>query len=405
MFANKNIIRQQYEQLLPLRQKLLNNLVLHIEAVLRNMSSLPTIRGRIKKFPSFFRKYTRLKRSQLNREEDPLITDILGIRVICPFIGDMGQVEFLLRANFVVSELDRKGDHYSFKEFGYESTHLLIEIPPDLKRDYGDMGLEKVEIQIRTLLQDAWAEVEHELIYKRTSLVPFDLSIRRRLAAVNANLFLADQVFQEVRDKQAQLNQQITKRRDSFYKNMEDSLDKEFFKRSARAGFPIQELEEEPLAVSSLIDDLLLNALYAHNRKQYHVAVSLYSKILDMSPGAAAIIHKHRGLSYFAQSEYDKAAADFEKALELDSGSYNAAYYRGMLMAVQGRYLDAVKDYTLSLNIHPYNGYCFLRRAEAYYHLEDYPAALGDCEIAHALDPSIEALQGLKSMILEKLQI
>ena len=62
-----------------------------------------------------------------------------------------------------------------------------------------------VEVQVRTILQDAWAEVEHELIYKSHFRFPNSDSIRKKLAAVNASLSLADMIFQEIRDAQKEM--------------------------------------------------------------------------------------------------------------------------------------------------------------------------------------------------------
>src|SRR5690606_12002199 len=62
-----------------------------------------------------------------------------------------------------------------------------------------------LEVQVRTILQDAWAEVEHELIYKNHFRYPNSDSIRKKLAAVNASLSLADMIFQEIRDTQKEM--------------------------------------------------------------------------------------------------------------------------------------------------------------------------------------------------------
>ncbi len=62
------------------------------------------------------------------------------------------------------------------------------------------------EIQLRTILQDAWAEVEHELVYKSDISLP-NQSIRRKLASLNATLTLSDLIFQEIRDYQKEIRQ------------------------------------------------------------------------------------------------------------------------------------------------------------------------------------------------------
>ena len=53
-------------------------------------------------------------------------------------------------------------------------------------------------------MQDAWAEVEHELVYKSDITLP-NQSIRRKLASLNATLTLSDLIFQEIRDYQKEI--------------------------------------------------------------------------------------------------------------------------------------------------------------------------------------------------------
>ena len=126
-----------------------------IEQAVAPLSSRPTIKGRIKHFSSYYKKYLRiLKRGNAS----PRITDLMGIRIVCPFIEDIAVVENLIKSGFAVVEAERKG-RYTFKEFGYESTHLLIRIPEAITAKHGKTDCDMVEIQIRTILQDAWAEV------------------------------------------------------------------------------------------------------------------------------------------------------------------------------------------------------------------------------------------------------
>ena len=142
---------------------------------------------------------------------------MLGIRVICAFLEDLKTVEEQISKIFKIIEIERKGADRTFSEFGYESIHFLVEIPEEFKTDKDTVpdGL-VCEIQVRTILQDAWAEVEHELVYK-SEFSPFDLPLRRKLASLNASLSLSDIIFQEIRDYQNKLNKELDCRRESFY--------------------------------------------------------------------------------------------------------------------------------------------------------------------------------------------
>jgi putative GTP pyrophosphokinase len=162
-----------------------------------------------------------------------------------------------------------------------------------------------------------------------------------------------------------------------------------------------------PASGGTSIDDLLLNALYAHNKGLYAEAINFYSNILNCNPAAsiASIIYKHRGMAYFAKSQYDEAIADFSRALELEPSAYKQLYFRGVIKSVQNRYVEAIDDFSQSLELHPYQQYCLYRRAQAYYHLEDYPAALADCEAALALGDEFEPGEKLRALLLDKLKM
>jgi putative GTP pyrophosphokinase len=244
--------------------------------------------------------------------------------------------------------------------------------------------------------------VEHELVYK-AGFTPYDEPMKRKLAAVNASLSLADIVFQEIRGYQRQLYRELGKRRDSFFKKIEESTDSFLFDG-------ITETQDIPAPVSvnaDSIDDLLLNALSAHNKNRFSEAIELYSRILKMEPNnsISALIYKHRGMANFAQSQYEDAIFDFDKAQELDPGAYKAAYYRGIVRAVLTQYPEAIKDFDQSLRINPFQAFCLYRRGQAYYHLEDYPQALADCDAALTLEPSLEPVEKLRRLLLNNLKM
>ncbi|MDR1930346.1 MAG: tetratricopeptide repeat protein [Treponema sp.] len=402
MVPDRNKLWKQYEQYASVLVHIARDLGEMLEAAVRRLPSHPMVKGRYKEFGSYYKKYLKLLNAQKD-EADPVITDLVGLRVVCPFLEDLAAVEDIIRQDFTVLELDRKGAHFSFKEFGYESIHLLIKIPESILEKRGNCGCEVAEIQIRTILQDAWAEVEHELVYK-AEFTPFDDPLKRKLAAVNASLSLADNIFQEIRTYQRQLNGELGKRRDSFFRKIEEATDGLLFEEPEKPGEGDAYIQP---GLRNTIDDLLLNALYAHNKNRFDEAISFYSRILDMKPGSpvTSLIYKHRGMANFAQSSYEAAIEDFSKALELDPESYKAAYYRGVVKSVLRRYSEAIDDFTLSLEIHPYQNFTLYRRGQAYYHLEDYPAALADCEASLALDPDSEGAAKFRNLLQKKLKM
>lgn len=388
---------------------LLAEMVSRIQGALDAAGLFPAYKHRVKSFQSYFSKKIKfIREASANGGKSLPITDVLAVRVICPFIGDLSRVERALASHFKVREVERKGSERSFKEFGYESTHLLLEVPEELLKPDSFLDPPVCEVQIRTILQDAWAEVEHELVYK-AEFTPFDDPMKRKLAALNANLTLSDMLFQEIRDYQHQLSNELAKRRVAFFKKIEDAIDKDLYAglKGDSRGAGDEARQTAWLGPWKSLDDLLLEALNAHNRADYIRAIDIYSHLLamDPKPEIRALVYKHRGMAFFAESRYDEAMLDFTATIELDPKCYKASYYRGVVNSVKQNYSAAIDDFNNAIEIHPYHFYSTYRRAQAYYHIEDYPKALADCDIALELEPANESLRKLKSMVLKKLKM
>ena len=407
---DRSKLEDKYERMLPSYSAVLTALCDKIQKCLEDAGMHPTVKSRVKTFPSWFNKRIRLlQQSRAAGDAEPLpISDTIALRVVCPFIGDLARVESELKQCFKVVEVERKGADRSFREFGYESTHILIEIPADLRRAHRGLDIRVCEIQVRTILQDAWAEVEHELVYK-AEFNPFDEPMRRKLAALNANLSLSDIIFQELRDYQHRLTDELDTRRTNFFRKIEKSIDTPFFSpqgTNAPMDLPSPSISEYPDLEASM-DELLLAALNAHNRNDYVMAIDIYTYILSKNPKEeiASLIHKHRGMAYFSESRYEEALEDFSLTLELDPKNYKAAYYRGVVHSVMMNYAAAVDDFSLALKIHPFHFYSLYRRSQAFFHIEDFPKALSDCEAALRLDPENEQAVKMKSLIHGRLRM
>ena len=68
----------------------------------------------------------------------------------------------------------------------------------------------KCEIQVRTILQHAWAEIEHDIVYKSPGEIPF--RVRRRFACLAGLLEIADREFESLRQDEMAVRQAIQSR-------------------------------------------------------------------------------------------------------------------------------------------------------------------------------------------------
>ena len=151
-----------------------------------------SVDGRAKSIASFTEKAGRSREGVL-LYPDPLrdIGDQLGIRVITFTSGDVDAAAALLSEQLVVLD-DRDLGELTASEgrFGYASRHLQVELD----------GRE-VQIQLRTVLQHAWAEFEHDIRYKGEVPAEHVSEFDRRFTMAAGLLELADKEFTMIRDR------------------------------------------------------------------------------------------------------------------------------------------------------------------------------------------------------------
>lgn len=115
--------------------------------------------------------------------------DLLGIRVITFHSSEIPQLTEALSDEFqIVSIIDKAAENARAGRFGYASQHLIVQDP--VADEHGPALL---EIQLRTVLQHAWAEFEHDIRYKNRQEV--DPQIHRAFTLAAGLIELADQQF------------------------------------------------------------------------------------------------------------------------------------------------------------------------------------------------------------------
>ncbi len=92
------------------------------------------------------------------------INDIGGVRVICSFLDDIYMLCDCLLQQDDVRLIAMKDYIKNPKPNGYRSLHLIVEIPIFL---YNEKRMVKVEVQLRTIAMQSWANLEHRLRYKK----------------------------------------------------------------------------------------------------------------------------------------------------------------------------------------------------------------------------------------------
>jgi putative GTP pyrophosphokinase len=111
------------------------------------------------------------------------IRDIAGIRITCSFISDIYWLCEMLKGQSDLKILEIKDFIQQPKDNGYQSLHMLIEIPVYMSDRQEQVC---VEVQIRTIAMDFWASLEHKIFYKYNQSVPQHLLNELKEAAETA---------------------------------------------------------------------------------------------------------------------------------------------------------------------------------------------------------------------------
>ena len=152
----------------------------------------------------YFRVEARVKKrgsfeAKVRRDPDRPVLDMVGVRIMAFFRGDLAQIEKMMRRLFDVAEdsyID-KGGLLGDQSFGYRSVQFVGRTRGNDMFEQFEAGL-PIEVQIRTMLEHVWAEVEHDFRYKPQTEPPSP-EINRRFALTAALLEQADRNLDDIR--------------------------------------------------------------------------------------------------------------------------------------------------------------------------------------------------------------
>ncbi|MGA7723308.1 MAG: RelA/SpoT domain-containing protein [Ignavibacteriaceae bacterium] len=213
----------------------------YLNCNLPSLEILPQITSRIKDPISIYKK---LLKKGIKYED---IYDILGFRIICHFPSEVERVNQFIAEHFIIEEFEKKIDNLKFDQLGYTSDHFNVRIKANLTEF---IGLESVsslifEIQVRTLCQHTWADIEHALLYKQD--MPLEDNIKRKVFRLTSLLEICDQEFEDV-------NQKLINHPDYNIYSILKKLEGKFFKYAKR-----DYDKETSIKFLSVLSPLILN--------------------------------------------------------------------------------------------------------------------------------------------------
>lgn len=295
-----------YKEINPSYNRLAMNLKIAIETIL-DEKDIPIldITSRIKTPESAWEKITR------KNYNDPFtqIEDWCGLRIVCYYPSDIKKITELLREEFHVETEEDTSQRLKAHEFGYRSTHFILRIKDSwlTAPQYRGLADIKAEVQVRTILMHAWAEIEHKLAYKSEKQVP-DM-FRRKLYRLSAKFEETDEQFEELRLG-------LGKYRESVIDTAKEGL----------ASFRNRELNLDTFQV-------LLDTAYPGRRKTHEGTATLLGEIEELSLTMGDIIDaieaqspiikqiEHFGLSNTNRLEWAQVGA-MRNALDISCDKY-----------------------------------------------------------------------------------
>ncbi|MBB3186242.1 GTP pyrophosphokinase [Microbacter margulisiae] len=189
-------------------------------SLISSFQKVESVRGRVKDknecISKFKRKYMPIiDTKETNYEIKTYITDLIGIRAICLYSNDVNQIRRDLKKYFHEVDITDKSGQLEKTEdkFGYKSLHLQLVLKNRLNDvpDYKRFRKLQFELQIRTIIQDAWSILDHKIKYKKS--IPQNL--KRRINRLSALFEIADDEFfniqKEISQEEIRIHDRIKK--------------------------------------------------------------------------------------------------------------------------------------------------------------------------------------------------
>jgi putative GTP pyrophosphokinase len=201
----------EYAQRKPLLEQLASEAAFTLDTLTRRKKiKTHSVSSRVKTLESIN------KKAKDKEIENPLeeLDDTVGVRVVVLFLSDLPHLDDLIQSSFSVISSENKVTESDPSSFGYMSVHYVVTLDDSHSGPrYDELKGIPIEIQTRTVVMDAWANVSHYLDYKGASSIPKDL--RKDFYALSGLFYVADQHFEIFADRSRKSQREARKELDS----------------------------------------------------------------------------------------------------------------------------------------------------------------------------------------------
>lgn len=172
------------------------DMIRRYEVQLGNRDPVASSQTRIKSAESMRQKLQRLAFPVTAESAMKNVFDAAGVRLVCPFIQDIDRTAELIRAIPGVQIQTEKDYIRSPKPNGYRSYHMILSMP--LRFLGNSRKVVWLEVQLRTIAMDCWANIEHQLKYKQN--IPDQALLVQELKRCADEITSTDLSLQTIRD-------------------------------------------------------------------------------------------------------------------------------------------------------------------------------------------------------------
>ena len=149
-------------------------------------------------------------------------------------------------------------------------------------------------------------------------------------------------------------------------------------------------LAQEIAETSTLNPGVYRSRGNAYRRQQkYDKAIADYNRALALEPNHRWA-YVNRGNAYRRQQKYDKAIADYNRALALEPNHRWAYVNRGLVHYERQEYDKAIADYNRALTLEPNYRWAYVNRGLVHYERQEYDQAIADYNRALVLEPNYQ---------------
>lgn len=172
------------------------DMIRRYEVQLGNRDPVASSQTRIKSAESMRQKLQRLAFPVTAESAMKNVFDAAGVRLVCPFIQDIDRTAELIRAIPGVQIQTEKDYIRNPKPNGYRSHHMILTMP--LRFLGNSPKTVWLEVQLRTIAMDCWANIEHQLKYKQN--IPDQALLIQELKRCADEITSTDLSLQTIRD-------------------------------------------------------------------------------------------------------------------------------------------------------------------------------------------------------------